>query len=135
MPPHCAQREKTLEEAAEKASLVADLEAEKEIQSGGELRERQLQVDALSLALAQTATDAKNKADSLAAEEKALQVRASVCMCWGGGAGSRDWTCSVRGALLPVFGRAPRCWDYQLPPPGMCWRLIHMHALNQCTLH
>ncbi|KAG1678186.1 hypothetical protein FOA52_016123 [Chlamydomonas sp. UWO 241] len=69
-----AQRDKAAEEAAEKAAQITDLEAEKEIQAGGEIRERQTEVDQLNLRLTEESTRAKNKAETLTAEDKALKA-------------------------------------------------------------
>lgn len=59
--------------------LAACLQTEKEIQSGGEIRELQTAVDRLKLDLAKAKTDVKNKKENLEAEEKALkQLQAAV---------------------------------------------------------
>lgn len=69
-------RERAEAEAAERASEVAALQAEKEIQAGGEVKELQEEADALALRLTKDTTAWKQQEEARESESEALaQVR------------------------------------------------------------
>ncbi|KAL6754645.1 structural maintenance of chromosomes protein 2 [Haematococcus lacustris] len=59
-------------ELEEQRAMVRDLQSEKEIQAGGEIKELQRRADALSMDLTKDSTSWKAKQEQLASEQKAL---------------------------------------------------------------
>ncbi|KAJ9512107.1 hypothetical protein QJQ45_012740 [Haematococcus lacustris] len=62
----------TQAELEEQRAMVRDLQSEKEIQAGGEIKELQRRADALSMDLTKDSTSWKAKQEQLASEQKAL---------------------------------------------------------------
>ncbi|GBF88023.1 structural maintenance of chromosomes 2-like [Raphidocelis subcapitata] len=67
-----ARRAALESEAADRASEVAALQTEKELQAGGEVKELQEEVDRLAMKLAKDQAEVKNRQDTLAGEAAAL---------------------------------------------------------------
>lgn len=72
------EREELLQEVRNKEDFIKSLQAEKEVESSGEIKRLQQEADALGLRLSKEGTILKNKKESLASEEKALKQLAAA---------------------------------------------------------